>query len=151
MGANLTYQQGLHRSWTRRTRLDLYWPDFAGLGEQAVLTQEIFASGVDATDETVFGYQERYGEYRERPSQITGPMRSTHATNIDDWHLAEQFGSAPALNNAFLTDKTGTVLQRGLIAGAAADNQQIIYDSVLRATVTRAMPMYSIPALLGRF
>ena len=74
----MTYQQGLQRLWSRQTRFDFYWPALAHLGEQAVLNKEIYAQGTAADDE-VFGYQERYAEYRYYPSLITGKFRSTYA------------------------------------------------------------------------
>jgi hypothetical protein len=95
--ADLTYQQGLPRMWSRSTRYDFYFPAFATLGEQAVLNKEIYCTGT-ATDDEVFGYQERWAEYRYKPSQITGYFRSTAAGTLDAWHLAQEFGTLPALN-----------------------------------------------------
>lgn len=145
VNAELTYQQGLHRKWTRLTRYDHYWPAFAHLGEQAVLTQEIYALGTagGANDATVFGYQERWAEYKYRPSQITGLFRSTSASTIDTWHLSQKFTSAPGLNNTFIQDTPP--MSRVLAAGAAANGQQILFDSVWNISTTRAIPMYSIP------
>ena len=62
--ADLTYQQGLRRHWSRQTRYDYYFPAFAMLGEQAVLRKEIYCTGDPAFDDLVFGYQERWAEYR---------------------------------------------------------------------------------------
>jgi len=92
-----TYQQGLHKMWTRSTRYDFYWPTFANLGEQAVLRREIYCTA-EGTDTSVFGYQERWAEYRYRPSRVAGLFRSTSTGNIDEWHLAQQFSGAPLLN-----------------------------------------------------
>ncbi|WNK15084.1 MAG: major capsid protein [Microvirus sp.] len=148
VSADLTYQQGLHRSWTRKTRFDFYWPTFANLGEQAVRNDEIFCTGIDATDEAVFGYQERWAEYRYRPSQITGLFRSTSAGNIDDWHLAQQFlgPNPPTLNATFIRDTPP--MSRVLAAGLQANNVQILFDSVFNIRATRPIPTYSVPGLL---
>ena len=95
--ADLNYQQGIRRMWSRRTRYDFYFPAFAHLGEQAVLSREIYATG-DPEDFEVFGYQERWAEYRYHPSMITGKFRSTAAGTLDAWHLAQRFVSRPTLN-----------------------------------------------------
>lgn len=149
--AAISYQQGLRKLWSRSTRYDFYWPAFAHLGEQAILNKEIYTTGVQATDDAVFGYQERWAEYRYHPSQTTGFFNSTTATPLDAWHLAEKFGSAPALNSTFLADPTGAVLSRALAAGAAANNQQIIGDIFFDVTATRPMPIYSVPGMMDHF
>jgi len=102
--ADLTYQQGLHRKWSRETRFDFYFPVFAHLGEQAILNKEIYATGT-STDDDVFGYQERWAEYRYKPSEVTGLMRSTASGTLDAWHLAQNFGSLPTLNSTFIQDQ----------------------------------------------
>jgi len=102
--ADLTYQQGLPRMWSRSTRYDFYFPAFAMLGEQAVLNKEIFVTG-DEADNDVFGYQERWAEYRYKPSMISSLMRSTAAGTIDAWHLAQRFTSQPTLNATFIEDR----------------------------------------------
>ncbi|WNK13746.1 MAG: major capsid protein [Microvirus sp.] len=146
--ADITYMQGIHRSWTRLTRFDYYWPTFAFLGEQIIRQDEIYATGVVATDTAAFGYQERWSEYRYRPSRITGKFRSLISGTLDAWHLAESFTAAPALNAAFMDDKTYASVKRAVAAGAAADNQQFLFDSVLDLSATRAMPSRSVPGLL---
>jgi len=140
-----TYQQGLHKMWTRSTRYDFYWPTFANLGEQAVLRREIYCTA-EGTDTSVFGYQERWAEYRYRPSRVAGLFRSTSTGNIDEWHLAQQFTGAPLLNAAFITDATPT--SRVLAAGVAANNMQILFDSFWQISCTRPIPTYSVPGLL---
>lgn len=145
----VTYQQGLHRMWTRSTRYDFYWPVFAHLGEQIIRNDEIYATGTDATDTAAFGYQERWAEYRHRPSRITGLFRSTATGTIDPWHLSQKFTSQPTLNTTFIEDSVP--LARALAAGVAADNMQILFDSVFRIRTTRAMPMFSVPGMIDRF
>lgn len=101
--ADLTYQQGLPRMFSRSTRLDFYEPLLNGLGEQSVLNQEIYAQGTSA-DTQVFGYNERFAEYRFKNSEITGKFRSTASGTLDIWHAAQVFGSLPALNSSFITE-----------------------------------------------
>jgi hypothetical protein len=146
--ADLTYQQGLHKMWSRQTRYDFYFPAFAHLGEQAILNKEIYATGTP-TDEGVFGYQERWAEYRHKPSQITGLFRSTTAGTLDGWHLAQHFTSLPTLNNTFIEDRPP--LQRALAVGEAAGGQEFIFDAFFDVKMARPMPMYSVPGLIDHF
>ena len=101
--ADLTYQQGLPRMFSRRTRWDYYWPGLAHLGEQAILNKEIYCDG-SANDDLTFGYQERWAEYRYYPSKITGQFRSTYATPLDAWHLSQEFDSLPTLSPTFIEE-----------------------------------------------
>jgi hypothetical protein len=146
--ADLTYQQGLHRKWSRETRYDFYFPVFAHLGEQAILNKEIYATGT-ATDDDVFGYQERWAEYRYKPSEVTGLMRSTATGTLDAWHLAQNFGSLPTLNSTFIEDTPP--VERIVAVGAEANGQQFIFDSFFDIDMARPMPMYSVPGLVDHF
>jgi hypothetical protein len=146
--ADLTYQQGLHRMWSRSTRYDFYFPAFAMLGEQSVLNQEIYSTG-DTTDTGVFGYQERWAEYRYKPSQITGLFRSTSAGTLDGWHLAQKFTSLPTLNTTFIQDTPP--VDRVLAVGNAANGKQLLLDAFFDITMARPMPMYSVPGLIDHF
>jgi hypothetical protein len=146
--ADLTYQQGLHRMWNRSTRYDFYFPAFATLGEQAVLNEEIYIRG-DANDTGVFGYQERWAEYRYMPSRISSLFRSTAAGTIDAWHLAQRFTALPTLNTTFIQDTPP--VSRVVAVGAAANGQQIIFDSFFDVKKARPMPMYSVPGLIDHF
>lgn len=146
--ADLTYQQGLRRMWSRSTRYDFYFPVFAMLGEQAVLNKEIYVTG-DTTDTGVFGYQERWAEYRYHPSRISGLFRSTAAGTIDPWHLAQRFGSLPTLNSAFIAETPP--VQRVVAVGNAANGQEFIFDSFFDSVVARPMPTYSVPGLIDHF
>lgn len=145
----LSYSQGLHRMWTRSSRYDYYWPSLAGLGEQAILRQEIYCTGVDADDAAVFGYQERWHEYRARYSEVTGMFRPTTPGNIDEWHLSQQFSTAPLLNETFIRDTPP--MARVLAAGASANNQQYLADILIRREAVRPVPMFGTPVTLGRF
>nr|QRQ90064.1 MAG: major capsid protein [Microviridae sp.] len=146
--ADLTYQQGLQRMWSRSTRYDFYFPAFATLGEQAVLNKEIYCDGT-ATDDDVFGYQERWAEYRYKPSQITGLFRSTSAGTLDAWHLAQRFDSVPALNDSFIQDTPP--VDRIVAVGEEANGQQFLFDAFFDVTMARPMPMYSVPGLIDHF
>ncbi len=146
--ADLTYQQGLHKMWSRSTRYDFYFPAFAMLGEQSVLNQEIYVTG-DSTDTSVFGYQERWAEYRYNPSRISSLFRSTASGTIDGWHLAQKFTSLPTLNSTFIVDNPP--VSRVVAVGAAANGQQFIFDSFFDVKKARPMPMYSVPGLIDHF
>lgn len=146
--ADLNYQQGLHKMWSRSTRYDFYWPAFATLGEQAVLNREIYCDG-SANDANVFGYQERWGEYRFGQNKITGLLRSTAASTVDNWHLAQKFTSLPTLNDTFIQDTPP--VSRVVAVGAAANGQQLIFDGLFSVRMARPMPMYSVPGLIDHF
>jgi len=146
--ADLTYQQGLRRHWSRSTRYDFYFPAFAMLGEQAVLNKEIYVTG-GSTDANVFGYQERWAEYRYNPSEITGLFRSTAAGTIDPWHYAQKFTALPTLNSTFIEDTPP--LARNLAVGAAANGQQFLLDAFFSINAARPLPMYSVPGLIDHF
>jgi len=146
--ADLTYQQGLRRHWSRSTRYDYYFPAFAMLGEQAVLNKEIYVTG-GSSDTDVFGYQERWAEYRYNPSEITGLFRSTAAGTIDPWHYAQKFTSLPTLNSTFIQDTPP--LARNLAVGAGANGQQLLLDAFFNVNAARPLPMYSVPGLIDHF
>ena len=146
--ADLTYQQGLQRMWSRKTRYDYYFPVFAHLGEQPVYQKEIYCLGT-AADDTVFGYQERWGEYRYKPSQITGLFRSTAAGTLDGWHLSQKFTSAPTLNSTFIQDTPP--VDRIVAVGAAANGKQFLFDAFFDIRMARPMPMFSVPGLIDHF
>ena len=146
--ADLTYQQGMRRMWSRRTRYDFYFPVFAHLGEQAVLNKEIYTTGT-SSDDDVFGYQERWAEYRYLPAQITSLFRSTAAGTLDAWHLAQNFGSLPTLSSSFIEDTPP--VDRVVAIGAEANGQQFIFDSFFDIRAARPMPLYSVPGLIDHF
>ncbi len=144
--ADLTYQQGLLRMWSRQTREDFYWPSLAHIGEQAVLQQEIFTSGTPAEDDLVFGYQERYAEYRYKPSQITGLFRSNAAGTLETWHLSEDFSAAPLLNAAFIIDNPP--IDRII---AVPSEPHFLFDAFFSLQCARPMPVYGVPGLIDHF
>ncbi|AXL15219.1 major capsid protein [Microviridae sp.] len=139
--ADLNYQQGLNKMWSRSTRYDHYFPEFAHLGEQSVLNKEIYTQGTTA-DEDVFGYQERFAEYRYKPSMVTGLFRSNAATSLDVWHLSQDFASLPALNDSFIQENPP--IDRVI---AVPSEPQFIVDMYLDLKCTRPMPVVSIPGI----
>jgi len=147
--ADLTYQQGLNRAWSRQTRYDFYWPSLAQIGEQAVLNKEIYAQGTGGgtADDEVFGYQERYAEYRYKPSIITGAFRSNYTGTLDSWHLSQEFSSLPTLSDTFITDNPP--MSRVLIAGATEPD--FIFDSYFKLRCVRPMPLYGVPGMIDHF
>lgn len=142
-----TYQQGLRRHWSRSTRYDYYFPAFAHLGEQAVLNKEIYVTGT-STDNDVFGYQERYGEYRYHPSMVTGLFRSTTASNIDIWHLAQEYSVLPTLNQTFIEENPPV---DRVLAVPSSTGKQFYFDSLFEVTAARPLPMYGVPGLVDHF
>lgn len=144
--ADLTYQQGINKMWLRSTVYDFYWPTFAHLGEQAIELREIYAQGSEA-DTTVFGYQERYAEYRYKPSQITGKFRSSvTGGTLDMWHLSQFFKNAPTLNEEFIVENPP--IERII---AVPSEPEFLLDIGFRYTTVRPMPMFGTPGLVDHF
>ena len=144
--ADLTYQNGLDRMWSRTTRYDFYWPTLAHLGEQQILNQEIWVSDSDTINQETWGFQERYGEYRYRPGRVTARMRSTNPQSLDAWHLAQDFETLPPLNDEFIKEQPP--MDRVL---AVATEPDFILDGWLNLKCTRPMPVYSVPGLVDHF
>ncbi len=144
--ADLTYQQGVERMWSRSTRYDYYWPALAHIGEQAVLNQEIFVIGNVAQNEATFGYQERFAEYRYKPSRLSGLFRSDVAGTLDAWHLAQDFAALPVLDTTFIQDTPP--LDRVI---AVDDEPHFIFDSYFSMRCARPMPMFGVPGLIDHF
>lgn len=143
--ADLTYQQGLNRMWSRQTRFDFYWPALSHLGEQEVLNKEIYAQGT-ADDDGVFGYQERYAEYRYKPSVITGQFRSNYAQSLDIWHLSQDFGSLPTLSDQFIQEAPPT--DRII---AVPSEPHFLFDAYFSLRCARPMPVYGVPGMIDHF
>lgn len=151
---DITYQQGLNKLWSRQTRYEFFWPKLQELGEQAILNREIYAQGSTVTnpdgslvDNDIFGYQERYAEYRYRPSEIRGQFRSTYAQSLDVWHLAEEFGTKPSLNSTFI--QANTPIERSLVV--AEGYPHLLCDYWFDYKHARPIMSYGVPATLGRF
>lgn len=151
--SDLTYQQGIPRMWSRSTRYDYYWPSLSSLGEQAILNKEIYAQGQKVkdsdgalVDDKVFGYQERWSEYKYGYSKVTGELRSTYAQSLDYWHLAQKFDELPTLSDAFIRENPP--MERVL---AVQDAPQFILDSYFDLSCVRPMPLYCVPGLVNHF
>ena len=143
--ADLNYQQGLNRMFSRATKFDFYWPALSHIGEQAVYNREIYAQGTSADGE-VFGYQERWAEYRYKPSLVTGPMRSNATLSLDTWHLSQEFGSLPTLGSDFIVENPP--IDRII---AVPTEPHILFDSFISLRTARPMPVYSVPGLIDHF
>jgi len=131
---------------SRQTRFDFFWPSLANLGEQAVLTKEIVFSGDPEFDELVFGYQERFAEYRYKPSQITGKFRSSDPETLDSWHLSEDFEFPPTLSQGFINENPP--IDRIVAVPSEPD---FLFDSYFSLRCARPMPLYGVPGLIDHF
>lgn len=142
--ADLTYQQGLNRMWSRQSRYDYYWPALAHIGEQAVLKKEIFAGQGDDND--VWGYQERYAEYRYKPSLVTGLFRSDASGTLDAWHLAQELTSPIELDATFIQEDPP--IDRVI---AVPSQPHFLFDSYFSLRCARPMPLFGVPGLIDHF
>jgi hypothetical protein len=143
--ADITYQQGVNRMFSRSDKYDFYWPALAHIGEQEVLNKEIYADG-SANDDLVFGYQERYAEYRYKPSVVTGLFRSNATGSLDAWHLSPDFASLPVLGDTFIQDDPP--IDRVV---AVPSEPHFIADFYHNLRCARPMPMYGTPGNIDRF
>lgn len=140
-----TYQQGLERMWSRKKRFDFYWPSLANIGEQAILNKEIYAQGTTADDEA-FGYQEAWADYRYKPSRVSGAFRSNYTQTLDSWHYADYYTKQPHLSSEWI-DETRENMNRTIAVSDELEDQ-FIADFYFANSMTRPMPVYSIPGLL---
>lgn len=143
--ADLTYQKGLNRMWSRKTRFDFFEPALAHLGEQSILNKEIYTQGT-ASDDLTFGFQERFAEYRYFPSQITGLFRSQAPQSLDIWHLSQDFQTLPVLDAAFIQENPP--VDRVI---AVPSEPQFLFDSYFAMQCARPMPLYGVPGLIDHF
>lgn len=144
--ADLTYQTGLHKMWSRQTKYDFYWPVLAHLGEQEILAREIYYSDDKLVDESVWGFQERWAEYRYHPSMITGLLRSSHPQSLDVWHLSQDFTELPDLGATFIQEDPP--IDRVIAVPA---QPHFVFDSYFEVKCARPMPLYSVPGLIDHF
>lgn len=147
--ADLTYQQGLPRMFSRSTRYDFPWPTLAVLGEQAVLNKELWAQGSDSPtdDAATFGYIPRYDERRYKPSMITGEFRSNHTVPLDKWHLAQDFDSLPTLSPAFIEEDPP--MDRVIAVTGTAP--QFLGDFFFEFTHAQCLPTRGTPGMIDHF
>ena len=144
---DITYSQGLERYFSKSTRYDFYYPVLSMIGEQSVLNKEIFFQG-SGDDDNVFGYQERYAEYRYKPSRLTGLMRVDAASNLDEFHLSEDFAALPTLSASFRESNTGGPLDRAI---SVPSQPHFVCDLYFEMICARPMPVYSVPGLVDHF
>lgn len=140
-----TYQQGIERMFSRKSRFDYYWPSLANIGEQAILNKEIYAQGT-TTDEEAFGYQEAWAEYRYKPSRVSGAFRSNYAQSLDSWHFADYYSSLPVLGGTWINANKENVNRTIAVQDELED--QFIADFYFKAEMARPLPLYSIPGLI---
>uniref|UniRef100_A0AAU8AX84 Major capsid protein n=1 Tax=Dulem virus 166 TaxID=3145643 RepID=A0AAU8AX84_9VIRU len=140
-----TYQQGIARHFSRKTRFDYYWPVLANIGEQAILNKEIYAQGTSVDDE-VFGYQEAWADYRYKPSIVTGEMRSNEDKTLDSWHFADEYASLPTLSSSWIQEDKSNIDR--VLAVQSSISNQLFADLYIQNESTRPMPMYSVPGLI---
>ena len=143
--ADLTYQQGIERFWSKKTRYEFAWPAFAHLGEQAIFNREIYAQG-SAADDGIFAYQERYAEYRYKPSRITGLFSSEQPTSLDSWHLSQDFASLPSFNGSFIEENPP--IDRVI---AVPSEPHFIADFWFDLKSDRPLPVFSVPGMIDHF
>lgn len=153
---NQTYQQGLDRMFSRRRKYDYYWPGLANISEQAILRQELVATGT-GYDRMPFGYQEAWADYRYQPSRVTGQFRSNAPASLDVYHYAEEIDPDSAENLVISADflwQSGDALARSLayIPGGNNDFEQpqFLFEAQFDTDWTRVMPLYSKPVTLDR-
>ena len=143
--ADLTYQKGIRRELSKSTRYDIYWPSLAHLGEQEILNKEIYCDG-SANDDLVFGYQERYAEYRYKPSQISGLFQSDATGSLDAWHLSQDFSTLPTLGETFIQEDPP--LDRCI---QVSTEPHFIVDTYISLKCARPMPTFGVPGMIDHF
>jgi len=148
--SDMTYQKGLRREFSAKTRYDIYWPSLAHLGEEPVLNKEIFVSK-SAVDDDVFGYQERYASYRYKISQISGLFQSDVPDSLDPWHLSQDFLTLPTLGQSFIEEDggiSGSVIDRAI---QIPSEPHFIVDTFTQLRHARVMPTYGVPGMIDHF
>jgi len=143
--ADLTYQKGLRRELSKSTRYDIYWPSLAHLGEQEILNKEIYCDGT-ANDDLVFGYQERYAEYRYKPSQISALFQSQATSSLDAWHLSQDFATLPTLGQTFIEENPP--IDRCIQVNT---EPHFIVDTYINLKCARPMPTFGVPGMIDHF
>lgn len=142
--SDMTYQDGIHRRYTRQTRYDFYLPSLAHLGEQVVRQDEIYFDGNLTNGQIVFGYQERWAEYRYHPSSVSGNMRSDNPNSFDIWLLTFDYDAAPVLNQSFIEENPPF----SRVTATTITGAQFYGDFAFDNVVARVMPVHSVPSTL---
>ena len=144
--ADITYSQGVERYWRKSTRYEFYYPVLAQIGEQSTLASEIYHLAADK--DSVFNYQERYAEYRYKPSRLTGLMSVDAASNLDEFHLSEDFASEPSFDSTFIESNSGSPIDRAI---SVPSQPQFVFDAYIDLRCARPMPLYGVPGNLDHF
>lgn len=139
-----TYQQGIARQFSRKNRVDFYWPELSNIGEQYIKNKEIFAQG-NSEDEEAFGYQEAWAEYRYANNKVTGELNSDYSQSLDLWTYADDYSQLPTLSDDWIRE-TDSNVSRTL---AIQNQDQFLLNMYFDQTWVRPMPIYSIPSLTG--
>lgn len=142
-----SYQQGLNKMWSRKDQLDFYNPLFSHIGYQPVYKRELY---VGTNDDQVFGYQEAWADYRYKPAQVTGAMRSVYASGtLDSWHYGDYYTAAPTLSEDWLAEGKQEIDRTLAISSDLTD--QFFGDFLFDMKVTAPMPVYSVPGFADHF
>ena len=146
-----TYQQGLNRMFSKKKFTDFYFPEFANLGNQAVLNKEIYIQAPTVVDadgnvinEQAFGYQEAWATERYFPDIVTGEFRSNYAQSLDVWHYADDYNALPSLGDIWIDEPESNVAR----TLAVQEQDQFIGDFYFGCIYTRPMPLWSVPGLI---
>lgn len=137
-----SYQQGLPRLFTKFNKFDLYWPEFAHLGEQEVKFKELYCSHgheTDYSEEDTFGYQSRYAEYKYNPSRVHGRFKD----NMSYWHMGRIFENQPRLNADFVTANP----TKRIFAVTDEDVETVYVQLYHNIQAIRPMPVFGTPSL----
>lgn len=145
-----TYQNGINKMWSRRSRFDFYYPELANIAEMPILNKEIYYQDNEADNE-VFGYQEAWAEYRYRPSYVTGAFRSNYDGSLDAWHYADDYESQPYLSANWIVEPYQNVERTLAVQTATERHEQLLLDMYFKLKCTRPMPVYSVPGLVDHF
>lgn len=139
-----SYQQGIHKTFLRKERIDFYNPVFANIGEQSINQAEIYALG--DTTENAFGYQEAWAELRYHPDKVTGQLNSNATGTLDIWHFGDYYSNAPVISKEFLEEIPDWVDRTIAVTSTVSD--QFLLDIHFNVDIIRVLPAYSVPGLI---
>lgn len=144
---DLTYQQGIEKYWTKKSRFDFMEPIFANIGEVPIMKSELYGGVI--TSDSVFGYQEAWYEYRYKQNHVSGILASDSNSGFDIFHYAADFASAPTLSSTFIQQSPNSVDRTLAVPSSTCDQFILNAQGVIKAT--RVMPLFSIPGLIDHF
>lgn len=141
-----TYTQGMERFWSRRKFSDFYWPTFANLGEMPVYDSEIFADATTMANDTVFGFQEAWADYRFKPDRASSLLRPGVQNTLSSWNFADYYTQKPTLSDGWIREDKTNIDRTLAVTSQLSD--QFFGDFWFDSVWTRAMPVYSVPGLI---